>query len=335
MYNPNFSHIYVEEDAYSYETTKSILSKFKNAKVITIKHYKDIFNRHNQDWLAQKKSQKLILAKRRNNFIYEADNSITPDFGHKNYFYNALALNCIYDCHYCYLQGMYPSAHIVCFVNVEDYFLETKKKLDELKEMYLCISYDSDILAFENFLGYGKEWINFAKENPGLTIEIRTKSVNVKSILEEEATPNVILAWTLTPNALQAEFEEKTPSLDAKLNAIKKSLEKGFSVRICLDPLIYTDSFNDEYLEFIKELSLKIDLNKIRDLYIGCFRINKSFLKKMQDNRKSKLFITNWQEYQLKDNVYSYSLKKQEAMKSFVKKQLVNKGLSTNKILIM
>ena len=30
--------------------------------------------------------------------------------------------NCIYDCDYCYLQGMYPSANIVVFVNHEDFF---------------------------------------------------------------------------------------------------------------------------------------------------------------------------------------------------------------------
>mgnify|MGYP006970641936 FL=1 len=29
-------------------------------------------------------------------------------------------MNCIYDCSYCYLKGMYPSGHMVLFVNIED-----------------------------------------------------------------------------------------------------------------------------------------------------------------------------------------------------------------------
>lgn len=29
-------------------------------------------------------------------------------------------MNCIFDCEYCYLKGMYPSGNLVVFVNLED-----------------------------------------------------------------------------------------------------------------------------------------------------------------------------------------------------------------------
>ena len=44
-FQPNFSHIYVERDAFGFELTDLALSKFPRATVIKIGHYKDVFNR--------------------------------------------------------------------------------------------------------------------------------------------------------------------------------------------------------------------------------------------------------------------------------------------------
>ena len=63
-FQPNFSHIYVERDAFDFELTDLTLSKFPRATVIKIGHYKDVFNRPGQDFQIQKSSMKLILAKK-------------------------------------------------------------------------------------------------------------------------------------------------------------------------------------------------------------------------------------------------------------------------------
>ena len=47
--------------------------------------------------------------------------------------------------------------------------------------VYLCISYETDILAFEEIVPYTSAWIEFAR-NPNLIIEIRTKSNQYKLI---------------------------------------------------------------------------------------------------------------------------------------------------------
>ena len=51
--------------------------------------------------------------------------------------------------------------------------------------VYLCVSYDTDLLAFEAMTGYVREWGYFVLEENKrstypLKIEIRTKSANVK-----------------------------------------------------------------------------------------------------------------------------------------------------------
>ncbi|MCG8483964.1 MAG: radical SAM protein, partial [Clostridia bacterium] len=60
----NFSHIYIEDDVSDHENTIKILSHFKASKTIKISNYKEIFNRKGQDFVLQKESMKLVLAKK-------------------------------------------------------------------------------------------------------------------------------------------------------------------------------------------------------------------------------------------------------------------------------
>ncbi len=48
---------------------------------------------------------------------------------------------------------MYPSANIVVFVNLEDIFAEVAQKLEN-HSLYLCVSYDTYLLAMEPITGY-------------------------------------------------------------------------------------------------------------------------------------------------------------------------------------
>ena len=41
-------------------------------------------------------------------------------------------LNCIYDCKYCFLQGMFNSANYLVFVNYQDFFLQLMKLLKQI-----------------------------------------------------------------------------------------------------------------------------------------------------------------------------------------------------------
>ena len=116
---PDFSHIYVESGAFNFELTNQCISKYSNATIIEISDYKSFFNRPNQDFQTQKISTKLILALKKQPFIYKGTD-ILQDGGYKNFYYNTPILNCLYNCSYCFLQGMYPSANIVVFVNEDD-----------------------------------------------------------------------------------------------------------------------------------------------------------------------------------------------------------------------
>ena len=116
---PDFSHIYVESQSIDSDIAEQSFKRFPKAKIIEIEDYKKIFNKNGQDFQIQKLSTKLILAKKQPLFIYPATD-IIQDSGFSNFYYCTPILNCIYNCEYCFLQGMYSSANIVVFTNTEE-----------------------------------------------------------------------------------------------------------------------------------------------------------------------------------------------------------------------
>ncbi len=283
--------VYVEEQVAKEEHTLYILDKLKPKHIVYIKHYKDVFNQTGSNWRMQKQVQKLILAKRTNTFYYKGSN-VTPDFGFEHFYYNTLALNCIYDCSYCYLQGLFTSPHLVLFVNNTDFIKETKTLIDTIKEpLYLALSYDTDLLALENWYPFCKEWINFCAQEENLTIEIRTKSNNINAL--QNCTPNnkVILAWTLSPQEIIEAHEPKTPNMMARIKAIKIAVDAGWRVRICIDPLLHVPNFENIYGAMINKLAELVSLEKIDSFSLGVFRMNTGFLKRIQLQRQDSALI--------------------------------------------
>lgn len=280
----HFSHIYIERGATQSSMARLILEKYPRARVIEIDNYKEIFSRKNQDWRMQKESMKLILAQKKRGFLY-AGSHLTPSFENANFFYNTLVMNCLYDCHYCYLQGMYPSANIVVFVNIEDYFSATDKMLNEKSSMYLSISYDTDLLAIENIVPYCRAWAEYARAKDGLTIELRTKSANFSSLAEIDPVENFILAWTLSPEDGVAQYEARTPPLRKRLEAAQQAISAGWKVRVCFDPVLHYDDWERKYGELISTVFQVLPPDRVLDASIGTFRMNREYFLNLRNMR--------------------------------------------------
>ena len=264
-----FSHIYIEADAQGYPITDSVISWFDSSTIVPIRHYKDIFNRPGQDFLMQKQTPKLILARRRGNFLYEGS-PLCERYGHSRFYYATMMMNCLYNCAYCYLQGMYPSANLVAFVNPEDYFPSVEASLP----CYLSISFDADILALEDLFGYVKTWADFVRSHPGLMLEVRSKSANFAAISKLVPVDNMILSWTVSSQSMIDVYEEDAPSLSARLKSVEAAIKKGWRVRLCLDPLL------PGWEPLFEQLP-----PGLCDINIGGFRMIDGYYKKWQKMR--------------------------------------------------
>ena len=330
LFNNRFSYIYIEKKILNNKNTLEILSKFKDVKIIEIDNYKEVFSSNNQDFHLQKLGQKLILASNKSNMIYEGA-VVCESFENDNFYYTSSIINCIYDCEYCYLQGVYSSGNIVIFVDIEKVFEEVEELYNKLKTLYLCVSYDTDLLAIENICGFSEKWYYFIENKKDLKIELRTKSGNIDKFLNLKPLDNFIIAFTLSPENIALKNEKYTASFKNRVKAIKELQEKGWKVRICFDPLIYSDNFEKNYSEMIEYLFSEIDSEKIIDISIGVFRISKEYLKKMRNQNQNSEIL--YYPFECIDGVYTYSDKTKSYMINFIKEQFL-KYININKIYI-
>lgn len=325
----SFSHIYIEKGAMEYPFAQMALERFANAKRIEISHYKDVFCRPKQDFQLQKKAQKLILAVKTDNFLYRGP-EICQDFGNKNFYYTSSLLNCIYNCDYCFLQGMYPSANIVAFVNIEDFFKAVLNHSSATEgPVYLTVSYDSDILAFERVVPFASTWIDFARQHPWLTIEIRTKSANYESLSKIEPAKNVVVAWTLSPQEVIHKYEKQAPTLEARLYAAKQAICNGWNVRLVFDPVIKVAGFEQVYSAFLKQVFDVLPAGRIFDVAVGAFRMPYVYLKKIKKSRTDSDIL--YYPYTCSNGIATYPPEVLNEVLNFVHKN-VSKIIDADKI---
>lgn len=327
FFNPFFSHIYVEKQILNHPRTQRILARFPTASVIEIDHYKDVFCRSKQSYSLQHCSQNLILAAKHGTLLYKGA-PVCQSFGNAYFYYTSCMMNCVFDCEYCYLKGMYPSANIVIFVNLEDIFLEVERMLKR-HPLYLCVSYDTDLLALEEIHGYIREWRLFTEKHEDLKIEVRTKCANKIFFRNLKPIPDVIYAFTLSPQAVVEAYERGTPSLSERISCIIETLQVGHPVRLCFDPMLYLPAWKTHYAEMLEQVCDAIDLSEIMDISVGTFRISKDYLKKMRKQEPDSAVVSF--PFQREDGFYHYPDALMEQMECFLVEQL-EKKISKEKI---
>ncbi len=270
-----FETVYVEEAVQGHPRAQAVLKRLGGATQVACHHFGEIFNRHAQNFRLQKRRRALILAEKCGNFVLPAPSGY--GLGSPRNFYFSHLLNCVYDCRYCFLQGLYRSAHLVLFVNYEDFFRALEEKIAGAEggsePPYFFSGYDCDSLAIEPLTGFAAAFIPFFAALPRAHLELRTKSIQVKSLLELEPVKNCIAAFSFTPQPLHERYEEGVPSIPRRLEALARLQERGWPVGLRFDPLIYTAGFEAVYRDFFAAIFDRIRAESLHSVSLGNFRL--------------------------------------------------------------
>ncbi|MBQ9768504.1 MAG: hypothetical protein IJW37_10415 [Lachnospiraceae bacterium] len=297
-----FRHIYAEREVLQHPTTQQFIRRFPKASAIPIDHYKDVFNRSRQDLHAQETEPSLILAANHGTLFYPGA-PVCQSFGEEHFMYTSCIMNCLYDCDYCYLQGMYPCGTLVVFVNLEDYFTELDRLLEQ-HPVYLCCSYDSDLTVLSGLLPHAEAFCRYALAHPSLRLELRTKSAALPFIKQLPAAKNIVMAFTLSPQELISGYEHYTPSLAARLATAKEAANRGFSLRLCFDPILDVPQAEKLYSTLVDEVFSVLSPEEITDISLGVFRLSKDYLKQLK-KAKPACALSHYP-YELTDGVCHY-----------------------------
>ena len=257
--------IYIEKQAINYPQTQKIIERFKNSSIIYIDNYKNIFDK---DYTNLDSKKALIIAKLNSNSVSEAP----AWYGHtKSAYFLKTSLNCVFDCDYCYLKWAFKNENMVIFVNYDDIkneLIEKIKSLPKNVENWFYSGDYSDIIWMDSFSNFSSEFIQFFEQFDNIKMEIRTKSANIKPLLDLWFIPkNTEIAFSLNPQMLIDKYEKWTSSLDARIDSINKLLSLWFKVWIRFLPLLPVKNYEEIYRDFVEYVNSKINMCDINSTF--------------------------------------------------------------------
>jgi spore photoproduct lyase len=174
---------------------------------------------------------------------------ISPSFG----------FGCLLNCAYCYMKRHSPKGlsvaknvnEILTSVNNHAYF-NTVEKPNQTDPEYVTY----DISCNEDFALHRKyyDWqhiFDFFKTHPIAKATFATKIVPY-DFLEYNPEGKVRIRFSVMPQHLSTILEPNTPSIIERLEAVDKFKEAGYEVHLNYSPVIYTDTWEDDYEELFK-----------------------------------------------------------------------------------
>lgn len=313
--------LYVEQSCWDHPRVMHIRQHFKGAHVIPCHHYGEIFNRRAQSFRQQKNNPALILAEKSGNLVLPCPDGFGIG-GVQNYYFSHM-LNCIYDCRYCFLQGMYPSAHRVLFVNYENFMEDIDKVIasHSVDRCFFFSGYDADSLAFDPISRFVDAFIPFFRARPQATLELRSKSTNIRSLLVQPPCDNVVVAFSLLPEKIASKVDCLTPVYRKRLHAIKLISNSGWPIGLRFDPMILSDDYETVYPSMVNQLFTQISPDSVHSVSIGPMRFPLQNYKKIKELYPNDALLAH--PLERRDRVMSYSSEIEKKLFITLKNSLV------------
>ena len=307
--------LYIEQAIATHPRVREIGLRFPSANQVMCERYGAVFNRKSQNFRLQKKNPSLILAHKFDNHVLE-----TPEgygIGGRNNYYFSHMLNCIYDCRYCFLQGMYRSAHYVLFVNYDEFFsaMDAKLMAHDGEDVWFFSGYDCDSLALDPLTGFAQHLLSYLETRPQAMVELRTKSTQIRALLGQAPLSNVIVAFSLTPEPAAVALEHKAPSVAKRINAMTQLAQNGWRLGLRFDPLLDDVRFEEHYQALFRDIFDRIDPACIHSITIGPFRMPGSFFSNVVRLYPDEPLLAG--SFANRDGLITYPKEREAAMLAF------------------
>jgi spore photoproduct lyase len=268
--------IYIENEVWQTEIGKKFVDHFPHSKIINIDNYLKYFSYPGKNYYESKDKMNIFLAKKRGNML-----KATPEKyglpGTKGYAMTSM-FNCLYDCEYCYLSGYFKSGDMVIFTNYDDMIKEIDRIKSKEKNIIIYAGDFSDSLLFDNITKFTDYFYNYLKNNPDVSMEIRTKRGNINNLLRKQAIDNLIIAVSISPDSIIERYEHETMRLKERIDLLKTASDAGYNIGIRIDPILKYEP-KEKYSEILIRIIESVDISKIHSIGIGTLRATKELYK--------------------------------------------------------
>ena len=193
--------------------------------------------------------------------------------------------SCGFDCSYCSIQSFYNQNQIGFDTNFKSRLQELK--LDPTKTYHIGTGQSSDSLLWGNRGGVLEALFDFARKYPNVILELKSKSDNIKYLLENDIPKNIISTWSLNPQTIIDNEEHLTASLEDRIKSAKAVADKGNLVGFHFHPIIVYENYLEEYKEIAHRLLSEFNPNQVAMVSMGTLTFIKPVIKQLRERNFS------------------------------------------------
>ncbi|MGH1363953.1 MAG: radical SAM protein [Calditrichia bacterium] len=327
-----FETIFVEEQVRYNPYSQKILQAFPNVPVRYIRKVEDVFGRVKKPYLHKRTGLNIFVGRKEGHLVKEAPDAY--GLANEPHYYFIHAYNCIYECEYCYLQGYFNSPDLVFFVNHDEIVSEmhqTCAEHPEAKRIWFHAGEFSDSLALSHVTAEWDVYWEFLRSQPRAKIELRTKSVNIKALLDLPALDNVTISFSLSPDDATRKYDRKTPSFSARLKALHRIAKHGYRIGIHFDPIVDSPNLAAEYQDLLSNLLITVKPDQIEYISLGVVRFTKDVYSQFKRNypnsdMQAAEFVSSF------DNKVRYSRPHRLSLLNRIKQMCIEAGLHDEQV---
>lgn len=179
---------------------------------------------------------------------------------------------CTMDCAYCILQAYFHPPVLQYFAGFDTLSRELSRAFSRNRIFRMGTGEYTDSLIWEK-ISLGPKFLveKFAGQSNSL-LELKTKTVNVSSLLDLDHNRKTVLAWSVnTPKIIRTQ-ERRTTSLKARLETAKLCQSKGYRIAFHFDPLVIYEGCEHDYKKVVDDIFSHVRPDSLVWISLGSFR---------------------------------------------------------------
>lgn len=188
--------------------------------------------------------------------------------------------SCGYDCSYCTIQSFYHGGRVSIVGGLAG-------KLDGLRldpdaVYHVGTGQSSDSLMWGNRAGILDALAAFARKNPNVILELKTKSARVDYFMARDAPPNVICTWSLNTDTIVENEERLTAAAGDRIAAARRVADRGVLVGFHFHPIARYRGWRGEYERLYRQVTDTFDPAEVAMVSFGTLTYIKPVIRQIR-----------------------------------------------------
>ena len=329
-WSSRFEHYFIDKDALGSDVAQRVLRCIVPEKISYLEPGGVTKNLGTLSPKEFSQSKRLLHLKNFRGSFFKRCPGSRPGLTCCNYFVLNLGQQCDMNCSYCYLQSFINSPKTVIYTNV-------LQALEELREFSVAGKNQNfrigtgeviDSLSLDDLTLYSRVLIEFIQEFPNWRVEFKTKSDKVDQFLDlgGKNTSNVIVSWSINPEHIVSAEEHATASTQARLAAAEKCKNRGFSIALHIDPVIWHPDWKKNYAGIVEQITSKFHPEDMPYISLGALRFQPEQQQMMKERFGMKSYVTSGEMFTGKDGKLRYDNELRQKMFKFIIDQFHQKS---------